>query len=156
MHKTRGRRGGLRPTGRYIVICLLGLGPTTKGTNRAEQSDPDDAKRTKYTKNNLLLWRILFRAIEKTTTAGAGLRIQIQDEFGHDHDGYELGQGVPSRSRARHALERWPRSFTSGGALLTQPPGLCVFFVSSLSHRSHCGFRPRSLPLLCKPKLYCA
>ena len=36
-----------------VYLCLLGLGPTTKGTNQTEQNDPDDGERTKYTKSNL-------------------------------------------------------------------------------------------------------
>ena len=75
-----------------VFLCLLGLGPTVKGSDRAKKDDANEPTSTAYKKKNLLLWRLLFRAISKTTTTEKAATMQPQAEFGDDHDGLAHGK----------------------------------------------------------------
>ena len=74
-------------------FCMLkGLGPTMRGDNRADKDSADAKKAAEYERLSLLLWRLLTRAISTTTESGKMLKMQVEQEFGNDRDGYELSE----------------------------------------------------------------
>ena len=74
----------------WAFLCLCGLGPTVKGTNRAEKTSEDAKIALAYERLNLYLWRLIIRAISKDSAAGRALMLLIQDEYGQDLDGFDL------------------------------------------------------------------
>ena len=74
----------------WAFLCLCGLGPTVKGTNRADKTSEDAKIALAYERSNLYLWRLIIRAISKDSAAGRALMLLIQDEYGQDLDGFDL------------------------------------------------------------------
>ena len=60
------------------------------GSNRSKQGSTDESVSRKYKKYNQKLFNHVYGAISTKTTAGKALRLQIQDEFGQERDGYAL------------------------------------------------------------------
>ena len=66
------------------LLETAGLEQYMSGSNRSKQDSTDESESRKYKKYNQKLFNHIYGAISTKTTAGKALRLQIQDEFGHE------------------------------------------------------------------------
>ena len=67
-----------------------GYKATLEGENRDDPTSGDATVRDEYVRKNGDLFREILRMFNAKSEAGKTLMLQIQDEFGNDHDGYGL------------------------------------------------------------------
>ena len=67
-----------------------GYKATLEGDNRDDATSSDATVRDEYVRKNGDLFREILRMFNAKSEAGKTLMLQIQDEFGNDHDGYGL------------------------------------------------------------------
>ena len=84
-----------------VYLKVTGLWKAANGELQAKASTGDD----EATGLLLLLFRVLFRSIQDSTDEGMSLKMQIQDDFGDDNDGYELVQYLDGYSKKQSEVD---------------------------------------------------